>query len=120
VLSFISMQGYAGNRIEEFTRLLGRHAYDGPMDWIECRPYVQRYTELKQQSRGAKLHDQLLAFAEDAAMATAMATDGPGAMVIAQVAIDMTVVEFFWRSLFLAAYAFGDKKTASELLERCR
>ena len=114
VLSFINMQGYAGERIGEFTRLLCSYACE--TDWDQCQPYVQRYTELKQQFRGDLFHEQFLKFSEDLALAI---TGGPMGMLLAP-AIDATVVDFYWRNLLLAAYAFGDKETANNLLESIR
>jgi hypothetical protein len=114
VLSFINMQGYADERIGQFTRLLCSYVCDA--DWNQCQPYVQRYTELKQQFRGDRFHGQFLKFSEDLALTI---TRGPMGMLLAP-AIDATVVNFYWRNLLLAACAFGDKETANKLLESIR
>jgi len=103
------MQNYAKSNIGEFTRLLC--ALVCSKDWNECEPFVQRYTELKQEYRGDKYFEQFLKFSEDLSLAMAGSSIG---MLLAP-AVDATVVDFYYRNLFLVAVAFDDKETCTSL-----
>jgi hypothetical protein len=111
ILSFINAKRYSGSRFKEFTRLLYENVFE--TDWNHCRPYVERYTKLEQTVRGEDFQKQFLKFSEDLALAI---TRVPMGMFLAA-AIDMTVIDFYWRNLFHAADGFDDMETATEILE---
>lgn len=106
-LSFANMQNYTKSDIGEFTRLLC--ALVCSEDLGKCEPFIQRYTELKQEYRGGKFHEQFLKFSEDLSLAIAGSSIG---MLLAP-AVDATVVDFYYRTLFLVATAFDDKETST-------
>ncbi len=108
-LSFANMQNYTKSNIREFTRLLC--ALVCSEDWDKCEPFVQRYTELKQEYRDDKLHEHFLKFSEDLSLATAGSSIG----ILLAPAVDATVVDFYYRTIFLVAVAFDDKEMCTKL-----
>lgn len=108
-LSFANMQNYTKSNIVEFTHLLCTLVCSEDLE--KCEPFVQRYTELKQEYRGDKFHEQFLKFSEDLSLAIAGSSIG---MLLAP-AVDATVVDFYYRTIFLVAVAFDDKETCTRL-----
>lgn len=110
VLSFIYMKEYVGTRIGDLTRLLCNRVCAS--DWNECRPFVDRYTALKQEFID-QFPRQFLGFSEDLALAI-----GKGAMgMLLAPAIDMTVGAFYWRNLLHAARIFNDRESVDSISE---
>lgn len=108
-LAFANMQNYTGSHIGGFTRLLCSLVCGE--DWDKCKPFVQRYTELKKEYQGEKFYEQFLKFSNDLSLAVAGSSIG---MLLAP-AVYATVVLFYYRNLFLVAAAFDDKETSTRL-----
>lgn len=129
ILSFANMQNYAKSNIGEFTRLLCTIVYGEELD--SCKPLIQRYTELKEKHHGENFYEQFLKFSEDLSLIIAgisinmvldcekfaqAETGRIGVAWFLQQAVDMVVLDFYYRNLFIVAEVFGDEETARQLL----
>lgn len=115
VSSFVYMKKYLDEvACSKFIKALGANLIGD--DLSKSAPYIEQYTKAKQESTGDNFEKQFMRFSEDVAVGL---TNSPSGLVLAPMA-SAGVLDFYWMSLGVAAYEFGDKETYSKISEAMR
>lgn len=111
VSSFVYAENYLDEvRLGKFIKTLGAVLFGD--DLKKSLPYINQYTKAKQENTGDNFLKQFVGFSEDVALGL---TGSPTGMVFAPMA-SAGVLDFYWMSLGVAAYEFGDNETYSKIL----
>jgi hypothetical protein len=111
VASFVYAKDYLDEaRLGKFIKALGAVLFGD--DLKKSLPYINQYTKAKQENTGDNFLKQFVGFSEDVAVGL---TGSPTGMVLAPMA-SAGVLDFYWMSLGVAAYEFGDNETYSGIL----
>lgn len=111
VSSFVYAENYLDEvRLGKFIKALGAILFGDDLN--KGLPYINQYTKAKQENTGDNFLKQFVGFSEDVAVGL---TGSPTGMVLAPVA-SAGVLDFYWMSLGVAAYEFGDNETYSKIL----
>jgi hypothetical protein len=92
---------------KEFVKALGGMLIGD--DLQNSMPYIKEYTKAKQENVGDNFNKQFVRFSEDIAVGL---TKSPSGMILAPM-VSAGVLDFYWMSLGVAAFEFGDKETYS-------
>lgn len=115
VSSFVWVKEYLDeDKFETFIKALGGMLIGD--DLQNSMPYIKEYTKAKQENVGDNFNKQFVRFSEDIAVGL---TKSPSGMILASV-VSAGVLDFYWMSLGVAAFEFGDKETYSMINDAMR